>query len=483
MRVSRPTLASAWEPFYSSSPSFSAHSTASLLSLQGSTPLAGHPKTLRDLSNVSELLTLASSFGAIQLGETFSGALAVNNETTVPVDGVTLRVEMQTATTKVLLCELGGATQRLTTGDTIESVVHHEIKELGQHVLACTVSYLLPPGVAPPPQDAATGGDSNVQTFRKFYKFAVTNPLSVKTKVHTPRSPSALLSRLERDKVFLEVHLQNLTQDPVYFEQIVLDPAQGWQVEDWKAPGSVFGADVTALMHPQDTRQYIFILGRDTPSPPNTPGSMVPLGRLNLTWRSSMGEPGRLLTSMLYRRVPPLPAIQAPLPRQPASALPLHLQRSNTVAPTPGYQAPTSPSSPAPYRPGSPFRARQSTTIPRPQSPAPSVAAPVVPNPDALDVDLVVHDAPKSAELYKPFTIPITVSISAPVPPTPSRERVLSVAVQHMPPHSPTSASAPPNPARTRPFSIDTSLSPIPSTLDNTTLVGSPSQQTFTLLD
>ena len=101
-------LASAWQPFYYSPPSFSAHSTASILSLQGKTPLPGHPKTLRDLTHATEFLTLPASFEAIQLGETFSSCLGVNNETNIDIEGVTLRVEVQTANSKLLVAELGG---------------------------------------------------------------------------------------------------------------------------------------------------------------------------------------------------------------------------------------------------------------------------------------------------------------------------------------------------------------------------------------
>lgn len=142
------------------------------MSLQGKAPLPGHPKTLRDLTHISEMLTLPSAFGSIQLGETFSSCLAVNNEASVDIDGVTLRVEMQTATTKQVLVEYGGPDYRLASGDAMENVVHHEIKELGQHVLACTVSYRLPPGHRPV-HPAGEGHDPSVQSFRKFYKFAV----------------------------------------------------------------------------------------------------------------------------------------------------------------------------------------------------------------------------------------------------------------------------------------------------------------------
>jgi trafficking protein particle complex subunit 13 len=172
--IQRPALASAWEPFYSSSPSFSARSTASIVSLQGKNPLPGHPKTLRDLSNASEMLTLPSSFGAIQLGETFSSCLSVNNEAGVDVAGVSLKVEMQTATSKITLAEIrAGEDGVLNAGDAMEAIVQHEIKELGQHVLACAVSYRLPSNVRKPPSASEDADDRDIQAFSKFYKFAV----------------------------------------------------------------------------------------------------------------------------------------------------------------------------------------------------------------------------------------------------------------------------------------------------------------------
>ena len=79
---------------------------------------------------------------------------------------------MQTANNKVVLAEIGGVAESLGAGDTLESVVSHEIKELGQHVLACTVTYKLPPG-SRIPTSSNEGGDPSVQSFRKFYKFAV----------------------------------------------------------------------------------------------------------------------------------------------------------------------------------------------------------------------------------------------------------------------------------------------------------------------
>ena len=127
------------------------------------------------------MLTLPTAFGAIQLGETFACALSVNNEAGVSVDDVRLKVEMQTASSKVVLEEAtaGGGAQgedksgTLAAGDSLELCVAAEIKELGQHVLACTVTYRTPPGMRPATSGGGNLDDPFLQTIRKFYKFMV----------------------------------------------------------------------------------------------------------------------------------------------------------------------------------------------------------------------------------------------------------------------------------------------------------------------
>ena len=179
--VQRPEVASTWQPFFSSSPHFSAHASASILSLQGYSPLPAHPKTLRDLTHASDLLTLPSSFGAIQLGQTFSSCLCVNNEAPFSVDSIHVRIEMQTVTTKAPLYETPEPSgTSLAAGDTLECIVGHEIKELGQHVLACTVTYRLPLNVRPIPDASGDPNDPGLRTFRRFYKFIV--------RIHHPLS-------------------------------------------------------------------------------------------------------------------------------------------------------------------------------------------------------------------------------------------------------------------------------------------------------
>ena len=123
------------------------------------------------------MLTLPASFGSIQLGETFSSCLCVNNEASVEIHGVSLKVEIQTASSKVTLAEFGGDHLQLGVAGTLENVIHHEIKELGQHVLGCTVTYRLPPNARGPNAPVTPVADQNVQSFRKFYKFVVSQRL------------------------------------------------------------------------------------------------------------------------------------------------------------------------------------------------------------------------------------------------------------------------------------------------------------------
>jgi len=117
----------------------------------------------------------------------------------------------------------------------------------------------------------------------------VTNPLSVKTKVHVPQSVTALMSPTEKDKVFLEVHIQNVTHEPMWFERLRFEPVEGlvaidgnvYQPVGTTTPNSIF-SDWTALMHPSDVRQYLYIISPTSPTPSwSAPaaGSIVPLGK------------------------------------------------------------------------------------------------------------------------------------------------------------------------------------------------------------
>lgn len=205
-------------------------------------------------------------------------------------------------------------------------------------------------------------------------------------------------------------------------------------------------------MQPQDMRQYIYILSpKAVPEFPVThaPGSVISLGRLDIAWRSSFGEPGRLLTSvratacrrmetnlllfqMLSRRIPLI------APTTPASALPPHMQKSGSFG---GSNTPPRSRSPQPpYRPQTPpvsgrvqspvpFAPRVTRTGTMPMSPPMAVTTlPTLPN---VLVDLVVIDFPRDEiTVDKPFQLTCQLTVSTPMEQETSRP--LSFVIQHL---------------------------------------------------
>ncbi len=172
------------------------------------------------------------------------------------------------------------------------------------------------------------------------------------------------MSSWERDKLFLEVHIQNLTQSPLWFEKIQLEPVDGWKVDDGNfrsspnvsgksqnpKPLTIFSGSV-AVMQPQDIRQYIYIMTPRTSAElesavypctwcncsPWSLGHILEIiyGRtrqtLNFckfTYKKAHRNSQLTLLKVLSRRIPLLtaPLLQSSVPAP--SALPPHLQKS-----------------------------------------------------------------------------------------------------------------------------------------------------------
>lgn len=242
---------------------------------------------------MSDLLCLPQSFGNIYLGETFSCYMTVHNGGSLDVRGVQLRAELQNGSQKVALnAALAKGGDVLKPNESLDQVIHHEVKEIGTHLLQCSVSY----------NNALTGEPHN---FLKYFKFQVYKPLDVKTKFYNAES----------DEIFLEAQLQNITSNPVTLAKVSLEPSSQFQVAALNqdaAGDSIFGE--VNLLNPQDSRQYLFSL---TPKsrPQNSLNSQEPvktkssrgvtsIGKLDIIWRSSVGEKGRLQTSQLERVAP-----------------------------------------------------------------------------------------------------------------------------------------------------------------------------------
>nr|XP_054764028.1 trafficking protein particle complex subunit 13-like [Lytechinus pictus] len=238
---------------------------------------------------MGEILTLPQNFGSIYLGETFSCFVSVHNDSIQATQDIHVKTDLQTSSQRLTLS--GGSTPptpSLAPGACIDQVIHHEVKELGTHILVCAVSYTSPSG--------------ETLSFRKFYKFQVLKPLDVKTKFYNAES----------DEVYLEAQIQNITQSPMCMEKVSLEPAADYIVEELNSTQTedtskklIFGG--FTYLNPMDTRQYLYCLKAKTQAGADRPSlikGVSSIGKLDIVWKTTLGEKGRLQTSQLQRMAP-----------------------------------------------------------------------------------------------------------------------------------------------------------------------------------
>jgi trafficking protein particle complex subunit 13 len=162
LRASRPGIAFSHDAFVE--PTSDVGRALTELSLNDAVT-SWHPKASGTAeSGIEPFLTLPAAFGTVHLGESFSGLVVVNSEAPFSVHDARLRVEMQTASAaKFLLAEVF-ASEPLKSQGTLQTMVTHELKEIGLHALVCTVSYVA---------TLDSNGETRQRSFRKVYKFQV----------------------------------------------------------------------------------------------------------------------------------------------------------------------------------------------------------------------------------------------------------------------------------------------------------------------
>ncbi|EYC08020.1 hypothetical protein Y032_0068g254 [Ancylostoma ceylanicum] len=118
---------------------------------------------------IGEYLIAPLMFENIYLGETFTFYMNVVNESDQKVTDVSVKCELQTNSQRV---NLTSSVQDviLEPSQSSGQIITHEVKEIGQHILICSVNY-------------KTSSDEKMY-FRKFFKFPVGKPIDVKTKFY-----------------------------------------------------------------------------------------------------------------------------------------------------------------------------------------------------------------------------------------------------------------------------------------------------------
>ncbi|GAB1298523.1 Trafficking protein particle complex subunit 13 [Apodemus speciosus] len=212
---------------------------------------------------LGEMLTLPQNFGNIFLGETFSSYISVHNDSNQVVKDILVKADLQTSSQRLNLSASNAAVAELKPDCCIDDVIHHEVKEIGTHIL-------------------------------------VLKPLDVKTKFYNA----------ETDEVFLEAQIQNITTSPMFMEKVSLEPSMMYNVTELNSVNqageciSTFGS--RGYLQPMDTRQYLYCLKpkKEFAEKAGIIKGVTVIGKLDIVWKTNLGERGRLQTSQLQRMAP-----------------------------------------------------------------------------------------------------------------------------------------------------------------------------------
>ncbi|KAJ4703446.1 Trafficking protein particle complex subunit 13 [Melia azedarach] len=238
-----------------------------------------------DSIGLSGLLVLPQAFGAIYLGETFCSYISINNSSNFEVRDVVIKAEIQTEKQRILLLDTSKSpVETIRAGGRYDFIVEHDVKELGAHTLVCTALY--------------SDGDGDRKYLPQFFKFIVANPLSVRTKV-----------RVVKETTFLEACIENHTKSNLHMDQVEFEPAHNWSATMLKADGlySANSSQTRETFKPPvlirsggGVHNYLYQLTMSSQgsSPVKVQGSNG-LGKLQITWRTNLGEPGRLQTQQI----------------------------------------------------------------------------------------------------------------------------------------------------------------------------------------
>ncbi|KAA3478907.1 trafficking protein particle complex subunit 13-like isoform X1 [Gossypium australe] len=270
--------------------------------------LLHHPS---DAMGFSGLLVLPQSFGAIYLGETFCSYISINNSSNFEVKDVIIKAEIQTERERILLLDTSKSpVGTIHAGGHYDFIVEHDVKELGAYTMVCTALY--------------NDGDGERKYLPQFFKFVVANPLSVRTKVRTVKNQSAQMCMCPsvatcksvfailfppQETTYLEACIENHTKSNLYVDQVEFEPAPHWTAKILKADelhpadNSLTGEIVKPPILVRSgggIHNYLYQMKISSPGSEQVKAKRSSiLGKLQISWRTNLGEPGRLQTQQI----------------------------------------------------------------------------------------------------------------------------------------------------------------------------------------
>jgi hypothetical protein len=260
-----------------------------------------------EMLSVDSALKLAAAFGEIYLGETFSCYLTLHNSSSETVSSVVVKAELQTTSKRYMLLNQEAAPIASLVPDQCEdSVLHRVICDEGVHILVCTASYL-----------TATMGR---RSFRKFFKFNVTQPFSLSHRQEQCPPPVLLhlddaakkQQQQQPGDVAIETELENNTPTVLCVTgvRLVCNEQHFALVAGDSHPGP--GGGHITYVPPSCCVQFVHRLRplRDAESGA-FPAANCAMGYLELSWARGWGETGTILSPPLVYTPPARHAVFA----------------------------------------------------------------------------------------------------------------------------------------------------------------------------
>lgn len=232
---------------------------------------------------LTQLLLLPESFGDIYIGETFSAYMSAINSTDLVLRSVTLNTRLQTpnnaqvdlpdiradpaASEEAALTPMKEALHK---DEALDMVVKHTLNLLGTHTLRVTVQYIDP-------------RTSEKKSTRKFYRFSVLNPVTVRCKLID-----------QQQKYYVQCSVTNVTKSLLIINNCQLqlerpftdaEPLFGNAVTDGRPVDLL---DSLSMLAPDECYSCAFAV--DKPLVASDAGQVI--GKLQLSWTSAMGEHG-----------------------------------------------------------------------------------------------------------------------------------------------------------------------------------------------
>lgn len=241
-----------------------------------------------DNSVLSHLLVLPYSFGNVFLGEIFSAIVSLHNQSDHTLHDVILKTDIQTATQRITINPTDQSDSNkieLTPDQSISRVLQHEVKELGNHSLVCTV----------------TCADQNGEKYnlKKVFKLPVGKPIDLKTRFITGAKP---------DEYYVVADIQNQTPSILNMTVVELESSAAYTVTNLNnlhhenSESSL--CEPWRFIRPNEVTTYMFYLKPRTDVSFEQIHSTTTLGKLDIVWMSGFGERGRLQTNQLPKPTP-----------------------------------------------------------------------------------------------------------------------------------------------------------------------------------